>query len=112
MDYSSNFGNTLRFSFEIDPRKPNELRIVNTVRLHKNALRGYKSFIGRPVFQRKFKAINLRTGEQIPCVTLIGNFGCMGTFLDTTIEKIDPPSQKIAFRPMKIKNGHKVPIFN
>lgn len=104
MDYSSNFGNTLRFSFEISPRKPNELRIVNAVRLHKNVIKGYKSFIGRSVFLRKFKAIDKQTGEQVPCVTLIGNFGCMGTFLDTTIEKIEP-RQKVMFNPIRPRKG-------
>jgi hypothetical protein len=105
MEYASNFGNNVRFSFEIDPKRPNELRIVNTVRLMKNPYFANRSFVGKTVMRQRFTALDIATGERIPCVTLIGNFGAMGIFLDTRVMQnaVKTGGSRIAFPPVKAR---------
>ena len=71
----------------------------------KNPYFANRSFVGKTVMQQRFMARNLATGEHIPCVTLIGNFGAMGTFLDTRVMQnaVKTGGSRMAFPPVKAR---------
>lgn len=104
MKYVCKFGTTSQVQGDCDLSKP--LTLQNVFR-RKKTRRLPISSVSQPVRAEMFQALDAETGKRLACIRLIGNFGSMGTHIDTVIVHTIPfqeaSSNKVSFPPRKVR---------